>query len=91
METPTLKAWSVLLLYPDNITGYDTYYDHVLAFSPKDAAYEARERAIRQDGWADAPKRELPKHTIRDFVVLLIVEGHHVNHANDEEMKNETN
>lgn len=48
-----MKQWKVLLLRPDYAAatfGHDTYCAHILAETPKEALWEARQDAIKTDG-----------------------------------------
>lgn len=68
----TLQPYSVLLLYPDYIAnnyGQETYFTHIEATRPADAAKFAQcQLALEFDDGGGAPD---------DFFVLLVIEGHH--------------
>jgi hypothetical protein len=68
----TLRPFSVLLLMPDYAAktyGEDTYYAHVMGYSPDHAARVAQARATRHCG----KKIDDPAH----FHPLLVIHGHH--------------
>jgi len=63
--------YSVLLLYPDDMTdgGTETFYAWVEATDPSAAVAEARQQALAANEWDDMSPGS--------FVPLLVIEGHH--------------
>jgi hypothetical protein len=72
--------YSVLLKYPESMTdgALETYYAFVDADNPVQAVHTARIEAVLFQG-------DEPGYALRDFAVLLVVEGHHLDYSADAE------
>src|SRR5262245_570616 len=72
--------YSVLLKYPDAMTDgrLETYYTFVEADDVPKAVHAARIAAASRQGY-----------TLSDFVLLLVIEGHHTDYSYDEGLEPE--
>lgn len=75
-----LKAYSVLLRYPDYIADDETWFGQVNAENPRHAAAKAQLECCEDNGWAigtGRPNDEDALQDLDDLAVLLVIRGHH--------------
>lgn len=77
-----MNPYSVLLKYPESMTdgNLETFYEFVEAEDHVEAVHAARIKAVKfQQSCGEAG------YALRDFALLLVIEGHHTDYSWDEE------
>jgi hypothetical protein len=83
--------YSVLLKYPESMTDgkLETYYTFVDADDHVEAVHVARIEAVQFQGRIEAVQfqgaADNTGYALRDFALLLVIEGHHTDYSWDEE------